>query len=262
MPSLFLTYAWVDNADEDFDFIVQELQRSGVKVHFDRVALVPGRHLWDQIGKRITEDPIDGWGFFVTPASLQSRACREEYFLALGRALDSRGPEFPLIALVKGPAFKDLPPSLAIRLAISLDDPDWKEQVLAGLERRAPRIAPSDLAPVALRWHPSTAPNHDGWLEVRPRLATVGNWRIGVPLEMRGSVVGHMEGASGNPPAGGILVTRVECESTDKKLWLVGARGPVGSGLSAFVALRRPFPSRIIFGSEGSSGYSLDVPPA
>jgi len=44
MPSLFLTYAWVDNADEDFDFIVQELQRSGVKVHFDRVAVVPGRH--------------------------------------------------------------------------------------------------------------------------------------------------------------------------------------------------------------------------
>ncbi|HYH95463.1 toll/interleukin-1 receptor domain-containing protein, partial [Hyalangium sp.] len=195
MPKqLFLTYAWVDNADGDFDFVVQQLEQAGVGVVYDRVALTPGKRLWEQIGEQITKGSIDGWAFLVTPNSLKSKACLEEYFLALGRALDARGEEFPLLALVHGAAFKDLPPSLRIRLGASVADPAWIEKVIAALENRAPRDPTRDLAPYSLRWHASSGGN-TAYLEVRPRLGPVASWRVGVPITFRESIAGFMEGA-------------------------------------------------------------------
>ncbi|SEK49089.1 TIR domain-containing protein [Stigmatella aurantiaca] len=259
MPKrIFLTYAWVDNADGDFDFVVQQLKQAGVGVVYDRVALTPGKRLWEQIGEQLSSDSIDGWAFLVTPNSLKSKACLEEYFLALGRALDTRGEEFPLLALVHGAEFRDLPPSLRIRLGASLSDPDWVEKVIATLENRAPRETTRNLAPYSLRWHVSGAKN---MLEVRPRFGTLVSWRVGVPSTFRPSIVGFMEGANGHPPVGGMLVLPVEGLSSDNKLWFVGARGPVGNGVSAFISMRLPFPPHIIVGSEGNPAIIIPVPP-
>jgi hypothetical protein len=261
MPKqLFLTYAWVDNADGDFDFVVQQLKQADVDVVYDRVALTPGKRLWEQIGEQISRGSIDGWAFLVTQNSLKSKACLEEYFLALGRALDARGEEFPLIALVHGAAFRDLPPSLRIRLGASLSDPEWTEKVIAALENRTPRETTRDLAPYSLRWH-ATGGVDTVWLEVRPRLGGLVSWRVGVPITFRASIVEFMEGANGVPPSGGALILPVEGFTPDNKLWLVGARGPIGNGLSAFIRMRCPFPPNVFVGSEGGSPISIPVPP-
>jgi hypothetical protein len=262
MPKrIFLTYAWVDNADGDFDFAVQKLKQAGVEVVYDRVALTPGKRLWEQIGEQLSSASIDGWAFLVTPNSLKSKACIEEYFLALGRALDTRGEEFPLLALVHGAEFRDLPPSLRIRLGVSMSEPDWVEKVIATLENRAPPEITRDLAPYSLRWHVSIEDNT--FLEVRLRFGTLASWRIGVPVSFRPSIVGFMEGANGRPPAGGMLVLPFEGPSDDHKLWIVGARGPIGNGVSVFIRMRPPFPPHVIVGvdSEDKSAAVIPIPP-
>lgn len=60
---LWVTYAWKDNEDKDIDYIVQELDKAGVDVRFDRRNLVPGQRLWVQIGDAITDSAeCDAWG--------------------------------------------------------------------------------------------------------------------------------------------------------------------------------------------------------
>ena len=43
MNNLWLTYAWKDNEDKDIDFIIQELDKTTLKVKFDRRNLIPGQ---------------------------------------------------------------------------------------------------------------------------------------------------------------------------------------------------------------------------
>jgi hypothetical protein len=57
---IWITYAWVDNEEGDFRYLVQELKAVGVEAKYDRIEIIPGRDLWDQIGNQITESPIDG----------------------------------------------------------------------------------------------------------------------------------------------------------------------------------------------------------
>ena len=65
-PRLWITYAWADNRGGDFSFIVQELAAAGVQATYDRVELVPGRRLWEQLGQKITAAPLAGWAYLVT----------------------------------------------------------------------------------------------------------------------------------------------------------------------------------------------------
>jgi hypothetical protein len=261
---LFLTYAWVDNSDGDFDYIVQQLEKVGVVVEYDRVALTPGRRLWEQIGERLSKSDIDGWVFIVTTNSLRSEACLEEYYIALDRALNSRGKDFPLMALIHGASFKDLPPSLQIRLGASLSDPNWVEKVLAGIEHRAPRRTATDLSPYLLRWHPG-APDNQPLLEIRPRLETLNFWRLGVPIAFKDSLrrcyVAEWPSGTLPPPFGTMLIYPIEGEeSADKQLWIIGARGPIGNGTSVYIGLNPPFPPRIVIGREGGRGVYVDLP--
>src|SRR5438128_8596497 len=140
-PKAWITYAWADNEGGDFNYLVQELAAAGVQATYDRIELVPGKRLWEQIGKRIITDPLDGWAYLLTQTSLQSEPCREELAYAVHRALTDRGGDFPLIGLVHGVRIEDVPPALRVRLCVSLADRQWPEQVKAGLERRAPKIA-------------------------------------------------------------------------------------------------------------------------
>lgn len=48
---LWITYAWDNNKDGDFDYLAQELEDSGVATSYDKIALIPGRRLWDQIAE-------------------------------------------------------------------------------------------------------------------------------------------------------------------------------------------------------------------
>jgi hypothetical protein len=39
-------------------FLIQELDKVGIDVHFDRRNLIPGQHLWTQIGGAITDPAV------------------------------------------------------------------------------------------------------------------------------------------------------------------------------------------------------------
>jgi len=60
-PSVWITYAWVDDAEGDFSYLVGELEAAGMTTSYDRVALVPGRRLWDQIANQIARPDLSGW---------------------------------------------------------------------------------------------------------------------------------------------------------------------------------------------------------
>jgi len=145
--SIWITYAWGDNVGGDVDFAAQELIRQGLDIKLDHWNLTAGKHLWEQIESYI-QDPSksDGWLLYATQNSLGSEACKEEFAYALDRALHTRGGDFPVIALFPASVDRDLiPAGIKTRLFVSLTDPDWKERILAAVEKRQPRIA--DLPP-------------------------------------------------------------------------------------------------------------------
>jgi hypothetical protein len=190
---VWITYAWADNEEGNFEFLRQELADAGVEAAYDRVTLIPGVPIWKQIGERITEDPINGWAILVTPSSLASKPCMEELSYALQRALEEKGADFPLIGLVpKGVPFSELPPVLRVRLCLSLEDSNWPELLRAGLERRAPGKVPQRVSRYIWAAHdryiagegrpPRVA------VEVRPRFGQIEYWRFLVP---KGTQIAH-----------------------------------------------------------------------
>lgn len=174
MASAWMTYAWRDNEDQSVDFVVQELEDIGLTVKLDRWNIGTGRRLWEQIEQHIVDPEIDAWLFVVTQTSLKSEPCREEFAIALDRALSSRD-QFPIIALLLGPVDKDLlPPTLRVRLYVSILDPDWKERVLAAAERRELSIARPRTDPFVCRVHSGEAGKvYNYVIEMRPRS---GSW--------------------------------------------------------------------------------------
>ena len=44
-PRVWITYAWVDNEEGDFTYLVQELNTYGVDAKYDKIAIIPGRDL-------------------------------------------------------------------------------------------------------------------------------------------------------------------------------------------------------------------------
>src|SRR5713226_8330343 len=142
LKSIWLTYAWTDNASGDVDFVAQELGAAGLEVKLDRWNIQAGRPLWDQIDQFI-RDPAqsDGWLLYATQASLGSNPCKEEYRYALDRALETRGSDFPVIALFPSPVDNSLlPGGIKTRLFVSLTDRDWKTRVVDAVEGRSPTI--------------------------------------------------------------------------------------------------------------------------
>src|SRR5262249_20802108 len=134
---LWLTYAWKDNKNEDVDYYVQLLEDAGLEVHIDRWDIAAGQRLWPQIADAITNpEKSDAWGFIVSKASLQSERCQEELSYALGRALDERRDQYPLIGIIIEKIDDDLPPALSVRLWVSVEDSDWVERVHQGAHGR------------------------------------------------------------------------------------------------------------------------------
>jgi hypothetical protein len=143
VATIWLTYAWEDNKNQDVDFAAQELERAGITVKLDRWNIRAGRRLWEQIESFIGDPKqSDAWLLYATQASLGSEACREEYAYALQRALSARGSTFPVIGLFPSSIDDGLiPAGIKTRLYVSLRDPDWKERIKSAAEARDPAVS-------------------------------------------------------------------------------------------------------------------------
>ena len=182
MKKLWITYAWKDNNEGDFDYIVQELKKVNIEAKFDRVALISGQRLWEQISENIMNGQIDGWAYLVSPTSLSSQPCLEELEYAVTRAIQSKDPKFPLIGLIHGVPFENVPNSLKVRLCIPIGTPNWLEQVKAGLEFRPPTI----ISQPQTKYICKTFENYNVTgkskiVEIRPRFGEIMYWKFFVP---------------------------------------------------------------------------------
>jgi len=260
--TVWITYAWADNQDQDVDFIAQELQRVGLEVKLDRWNIKAGDRLWEQIDRFIqSEDESDAWILYATANSLGSEACKEEFAYALDRALDRRGRGYPVIGLFPGPVEEGLiPAGIRTRLYVSTSDPDWKERIRAAAEGRAPSITPVAVQPYQVRRHSVEG----GYvLEFRPRAGTWYPFIVGIPLvekEKLGKDPLVLPGAPGSPPPlGRMVITRYngsgETEGTDGARWW--AISPMGEATPAksFYLFVSSLPSRVIFGAQQGPQY-------
>ena len=249
-PKVWITYAWADDAQGNFAYLVEELRSVGVEATYDKIAIVPGQRIWDQIATRITKDPIDGWAYLITSNSIDSEPCREELAYALDRALNTRGIGFPLIGLLHGVRIADVPPALKVRLCVSLASPNWKEEVKAGLERRPPVVPKAEQTRYVWQLHqcyegvPSAIA-----VEVRPRFGEIMYWRFVVPTST--SIVKWGYGPSGGGSLSGNKTMSVEGFSGDINgvpATCFGAGDKLSPGISAYVVFDGALPDFVGFG--------------
>lgn len=261
MRTLWITYAWSDNASGDVDFFAQELETAGLTVKLDRWNLAVGRRLWEQIANFITDpNESDAWLLIATQASLESEPCKEEFAYALGRSLDSRGERFPVIALFLGSVDEGLiPPAIRTRLFVSAEDPDWKERIVAAVEGRAPANGRDRVLPFDLTIHRNQPGKKPIAIEVRPRAGTWAPFVAGVRLREKDDVdPSIMVGARGVPTGTGMLVNTGSGESEDGKLWVMVAGNQATPSQSYYVWCRQ-LPSSLMFGVNGGHQYHVSL---
>lgn len=176
---LWITYSWADSAEGDFESLVQRLRRARIPTTYDKIALIPGRRLWEQIAEKITSDALAGWAFLVTPNSLSSEPCKEELGYALHRTLQAKGANFPLIGLLYRVSIDDVPAPVRVRLCVNLASQDWVEEIRGAVLGRPPRRQFEEQSPIAIRiHHPYLGDPSLTAVEFRPRFTEVGCWRI------------------------------------------------------------------------------------
>lgn len=197
MKRLWLTYAWKDNVGNNVDFVIQELQRQGLDVRFDRAELVAGQRLWEQIDRAIREG-CDGWAIYVTEASLNSQPCQEEIAYALDRTL-REGPEnFPLIGIFPSKIDRSIVPSaLATRLYVDLKDSTWPKRVASGLQGTAGFQPPGSVPRFVAELH--HRPGADPIIEMRPRAGTWLPFFMGTPKGEERNIVSVWYGPPERP---------------------------------------------------------------
>jgi hypothetical protein len=249
-PRIWITYAWADNEAGDFTYLLQELNVYGVDAKYDKIAIIPGRDLWDQIATEITKSDIDGWAYLLTPNSLASAPCREELAYALSRALSTRGRSFPLIGLLHGVRIQDVPPALRVRLCVSLANPNWKEEIKAGLESRPPQVSSEPQTQYVWQIHQgyggasgSTA------IEVRPRFGEIMYWRFALPVSTPVAFWGH--GPAGGGPVSGNRSNSINGaagEMNGAPVTYFGAGDRLTPGISAYVVFNGALPDFVAFG--------------
>lgn len=248
---LWITYSWADNDEGDFDYLIQELEKAGIPAIYDKIALVPGRRLWSQIAEKITDEPLSGWAYLITPQSLSSPACQEELAYALQRALETHGEEFPLIGLLHQVSIRDVPLALRIRLCINLANPDWVEEIRAATLGHPPRISAQEQSPLVVKIHKNYLgdPNATA-VEFRPRFGELTYWRIAFPAD------GPRPSSWGSGPAnsGGISTMKIASiegkglEVLGNQMDFIGAGNALSASTSAYVVFKGPLLNRLFFG--------------
>ena len=260
MATVWITYAWADNASGDVDFVMQELRAAGVEVKLDRWSLKAGVRLWDQIAEFIQSPAhCDAWLMVVTQASLGSEPCREEYAYALDRALNTRGARFPVIALFPATVEKSLiPAGIRSRLYVSLKDSDWKERVVAGAEGRELQLHGPAVAPYHMMVHREPAVPDKYIIEVRPRAGTWSPFVAAIPASEKDVVKLRMfYGAAGRPQLFGALFG---CSEGIEEDWTFQrAQNEATPTMSYFLQCDR-LPSKLLFGVADGVQYTVEAP--
>lgn len=247
---LWITYAWADNTEGDFDYLVAELNRGGVTAQFDRIALIPGQRLWEQIAERIASDQLAGWSYLLTPQSIASQPCQEELAYAIDRALSTKGSGFPLIGLLHGVPISTVPAPLRVRLCVDLGSPDWIEAVRGALERRPPASSPTDLHPFNARIHNTYIGNPSlKAVEFVPRFGERRFWRIAHPSSGPKAVVRGV-GPAGGGGVGGTHRDFVEgtVDINGVQMLFFGSGDPISPSTGAYVGFESAFPTDVAFG--------------
>lgn len=252
MPTIWITYAWEDNKEQDVDFVAQELRSGGIEVKLDRWNISAGRRLWEQIENFICK-PVqsDAWLLIATNNSLESEPCKEEFAYALQRSLDSRGSGYPVIALFMGPVDETLiPAGIKTRLFVSITDPDWKERIIAAAEGRSPHIAPGTVTAYVLKVH-HMAGFKDYAIELRPRAGVWAPFFAAIPISEKDAVNPNiMIGPRDLPTGGGMLINTGAGPSNDGNWWIMFA-GNQANPTNSYYVWCSSLPTQIAFGVNG-----------
>lgn len=264
MATIWLTYSWEDNKASDVDFVAQELNRAGIAVKLDRWNLGVGRRLWEQI-ESLIQSPAecDGWVLYATRNSLGSEACKEEFAYALDRALNTRGPTFPVIGLFPGPFDPSLiPAGIRTRLYVSLTDSDWKERIRAAAEGRLPAISRSSIEPYYFRVDSSlTSKGGPHIIEVRPRAGSWCPFIVAVPPSEKDAVQVNVSfGPAGLVPTACIMIDMGETTSDSGK-WAGYVFGNQATPTESFYIQCLKLPSRLLFGPRNGDHFVASFSP-
>jgi hypothetical protein len=257
LPSVWITYAWSDNSDQDVDYLAQELRKRGLDVRFDRVQLLAGQRLWSQIADHIQDQSLDAWAILVTENSLRSQPCREELFYALDRALSEKGTDFPLIGLVPGPVDRSLlPPAIGTRLYINLNDPTWRDQVFDAVVRQKSEPDTRPVNPFGFQEHlDQSTPAIEFW----PRTGTWAPFFVGVPRHDAGCISNFFPGPRGFM-SGGVGFGYSQFQTPDGAYEVHRYDDQISATRSAHVIFNK-IPDRLIFGgSDGLKEYQFEWP--
>ncbi len=258
---LWITYAWVDNEQGNFDFLVQKLGQSGIATSFDRITLIPGRRLWTQIADRISSSELAGWAYLLTPNSINSTACQEEMSYALQRALETKGSGFPLIGLMHQINIRDVPLPLRVRLCVNLAEPDWIEEIRAGLIGKPPNRVKTERDEFFCQAHYDYLGKKGHFaLEVGTRFAELKYWRIAVPLD--GPPI--ISWGTGPRNAGGLSSFQHDAVSGEYPdiggvpMAFVGSGDSITPAISAYVIFDGALPKKFFFGTT-TEPFSTEV---
>lgn len=180
VKKIWLTYAWKDNANQDVDFIKQELEKAGVIVLLDRWEIAAGKSLWQSIEAGICDpNRSDAWAIYCSEDAFRRPAVREELDWALNRALQFRSVNYPLIGIFPGPISESaIPAPLRVRRYVTLAEPDWSHTVVSAANGVPPDAPSTDIRPTYWKWHEL---EDRIVLELRPRVGIWNNFFVAVP---------------------------------------------------------------------------------
>jgi hypothetical protein len=251
-PRLWITYAWKDNAGGNFDFLVSQLEAAGVDTTFDKVALIPGRRLWDQIAARIEDPELNGWAILLTQESIKSEACKEELAYALDRALSKKSENFPLFGLLHQVNVQEVPAPLRARLLIDMQNPQWPQLVVAGLKGVPPEKAPT----TTTRYIWKTILDFRGQgtlaITVNPRFGELHYWRFIYPQNAKVIDWGH--GPPQQQGFSGAMTMTVEgwkatmkFPSGEEPVICLGSGDAITPGWACYIVFSAPLPKFVAF---------------
>jgi hypothetical protein len=171
--------------------------------------------------------------------------------------LDKRTEEFPIIALFPSTVDDSLvPPSIGIRLHVSITDPDWKERIRAAAEHRAPTVVRPAIAPYTVKVHPPDASGiRDGYkhvVELRPRAGVWSPFLVAIPAVEKDSV-GFMVNLGAKDRLPGPPTMMLNFRHYEHDTWFCETRNDEATPTRSLYVYCRALPSVLAFGVEGGS---------
>ncbi len=253
---LWISYPWINKEERDFTYLVEQLKSADIRAVYDSFQLMPDAHLWERAAQRLASVGFDGWLYILTHQCFTRRTCTDELTAALDQALQRMGPDYPMIGLLYGIAAQHVPPMLRVRPCISLSNPDWKQQLLSMIGKRACNrrkgIAREDTRFV---WKihsdycgdPSTTA-----VEVRSKEESIHYWRFAIPKSAQTIRWGQ------GPSGGGELSHVRFSEATgsakygNREVNWFGAANIISNTESAYAVFSGSLPDFICFGPADS----------